>query len=119
MTKVLGVRLSYNGCESAFLEEVHEIVRKVRAVQEKEVLVLVDVREVPVLIDPRILYDACMIISNSLEVLDAVTGLTLLCKEGLQESLTRSTLKLIPSPWAVEVITEAPAGDFLEGSINA
>ena len=119
MTKVLGVRLSYDGCESAFLEEVHEIVRKVRAVQEKEVLVLVDVREVPVLIDPRLLYDACMIISASLEVLGVVRGLTLLCKEGLQESLTRSTLTLIPSPWVVEVITEAPAGDFLEGAINS
>lgn len=120
MTKVMGVRLSYEGSEDAFLEAVHEIVRKVRDSQERDLRVLLDVRQVPVLIDPKLLYDACTIISASLEALDAVQSLTLLCNTGIQESLTRSTLMLIPTPWEVDVVTDAPWGEdtILQRGVN-
>ena len=108
MSQVLRACLRYQDDETAFLDSVSDLVRKASEIRAEEFEISVDVRELPVLVDPKLLYEACGIISAAVESLEGVKGLTLLCKAGCQETLARSALMLIPFPWSVNVVTECP-----------
>jgi hypothetical protein len=107
MSEVLRACLRY-GDEDAFLDSVTDLVQEVREFRAEQFEIFVDVRELPVLVDPKLLYEACEIIRAAVESLEGVKGLTLLCKAGCQETLARSSLTLIPFPWSVNVVTEYP-----------
>lgn len=106
MTKTLHLRLQYNGVTEDLLDSVALLVEEVSR-YGKRVAVILDVSELPLLADARLLYEACKILTNSVDCLSLITDLIVKCKPGLQESLARSAVLLLSVPFSISIL----AGD--------
>ena len=103
MVETLHLRLQYDGVEEYFLASVVELVDKVSRGKER-VSVVLDVFDLPTLIDAKLIYEACKIITESMTGLENIVTLTVKCRQGLQEYLARSALFLLSTPFPVSVL---------------
>lgn len=114
MAAVVRLRLQFDGDAQRFLQDVAALVETIKAASEDSVTAVMDVRELPVLIDPALLLDACSVVSSSIDGLDKIESLVLQCRRGLQEGLARSALALLPAPFPlrVQVVDEEREGAY-------
>lgn len=112
MAAVVQLRLQFDGDARRFLQDVEALVETVKAAQEASVTAVMDVRELPTLIDPALLLEACSIVASSIDGFDKIESLVLQCRRGLQEGLARSALALLPAPFPllVQVVDEEREG---------